>query len=131
MLQSIIKKSNEIRITSDGTEYILNNAQSIILDLIEGSYMSPSYASGLITPFDKILKKDVWVDIKLDTPTKFLDEEIDEILFVIKPKYDFLTIFRRLNGENLDKCAFINLAKYTTDSLNKIKDEIQKQGSTQ
>lgn len=131
MLQSIIKKSNEIRITSDGTEYILNNAQSIILDLIEGSYMSPSYASGLITPFDKILKKDVWVDIKLDTPTKFLDEEIDEILFVIKPKYDFLTIFRRLNGENLDKCALINLAKYTTDSLNKIKDEIQKQGSTQ
>ncbi len=129
MLENIIKKSSNIRITSDGKEYILNNIRRVLLDLIQGSYMSPSFASGLITPFDTITQKDVWVYIHLDTPTEYLGEDVDEILFVLKPKYDFLTIFRRLNGENLDKCALINLSKCTTETLNIIKDEIQKQGS--
>ena len=45
MLENIIKKSSNIRITSDGKEYILNNIRGVLLDLIQGSYMSPSFAS--------------------------------------------------------------------------------------
>ena len=74
---------------------------------------------------EEIMKKDLWVRCTLDTPTKYLDSDVDEIMFVIKPKYDFLTIFRKLNGKILDKCSLINLAKKTTNTYNIIINEIK------
>lgn len=129
MLSHLLKKSNKIDIIYNNQEYIVDNIREILLDLLESSYSAPSYASGHLTPLGDIMQKDLWVRCTLDTPIKYLDSDVDEILFVIKPKYDFLTIFRKLNGEILDKCSLINLAKKTTDTYNEIINEIKNQGN--
>ena len=125
MLSSLLTKSNKIDIIYNNQEYIVDNIREILLELLESSYSAPSYAVGSLTPLEEIMKKDLWVRCTLDTPTKYLDSDVDEIMFVIKPKYDFLTIFRKLNGKILDKCSLINLAKKTTNTYNIIINEIK------
>ena len=125
MLSSLLTKSNKIDIIYNNQEYIVDNIREILLDLLESSYSAPSYAVGSLTPLEEIMKKDLWVRCTLDTPTKYLDSDVDEIMFVIKPKYDFLTIFRKLNGKILDKCSLIKLAKKTTNTYNIIINEIK------
>ena len=125
MFNNLIKKSDNICILKDGKEYKNNNIKNELLALLENSYSSPSYANGKEIPLDTIIKEGYWIDAKLNTPFNYLGENIDEVIFALKPKYNFLLVFKKLEGEISSKCITINLAQNTKDILEFLNKEIK------
>lgn len=113
----IIKNSNEIVTLKEGKEYKINNIKEKLLELIESSYSSPSLAQGSIAPINSLLEKNIWINVKLDKVTEYMGEKCNELLFAIKPKYDFLMIYKKLNGIICDKVPMVNLAMKTNNFL--------------
>ena len=121
MFNNLIKNSDYMCILKDGKEYTINNIKKELLALLENSYSSPSYANGKDAPLETLTKEGYWIDAKFNTPCNYLGESIDEILFAIKPKYNFLLVFKKLQDETSSKCITINLAqntKYILEFLN-------------
>lgn len=124
MLEKVIKQADKLYILKDGNEYQLNGIKKLILDLLEGSYSSPSYWVGSSAPIDTLIKKDIWVVAKFESPIDYMGT-CDTIFFVLKKGYDFLNVIRKLDGNVLDKCVTINLACKVDYLLNFINESIK------
>lgn len=121
----IIQNSQEIVTYKLGKEYKINNIQNELLKLIESSYSSPSLARGSDAPLDRLLLSNIWINIKLQEKVDYMGEICDELLFAIKPKYDFLMIYKKLDGTICEKVPMVCLAKKTNDFLKFLEDNTQ------
>ena len=120
-MKEILSKSKLV-ITKDNSEIYLNIKKELI-ELLEGSYFSPSY---VVADNEEILKaksKGIWIEAIMNGNTKFKDYSFDSLLFQLKPKYSFLTFIRKENDEYSGKCININLATSTTRLFKLITEE--------
>ena len=108
-----ILSNSKLIITKNGIEINLNIKKEL-LELLDGSYFSPSY---VIANNEEVLKaknNGIWIEVIINGKTKFKDYSFDGLLFQLKPKYNFLTLIRKENDEYTGKCININLATNTT-----------------
>lgn len=125
MFEDIFNRASEIITLKDGKEYKIEGIKEYIIDLLQGSYTSPSFANGKSAPLDEIMQKDIWIIAKFEPVTIMSEDKCDEIFFVLKPKYDFINFYKKLNGEVLNKVTLCNLAKYTNRTINYINDKVK------
>lgn len=127
MLRDYLNKSSEIVILSHNSEYKISGIKRELLDFLEGSYSTPSLVSAKNIPLTKLIKDGVWVNIHFTNTQSYMGSDFDTIIFAIKPKYDFLTIFRKQQATIIDKCITINLANSSEKILDYIKMNIRKE----
>lgn len=122
--EEIISNAEDIVTLKDGVEYKLNNIKEELLDTIKFSYSSPSYAIGSLAPMDILLKSGIWLIANLNNTVDYMSEECNQLIFAIKPKYDFLMIYKKNNGVICDKVPMVNLANNTNKLIKFINDSI-------
>lgn len=121
----MVQNADEIVTLKAGREYKINNIKEKLLELLESSYSLPSLAIGTNAPLDVLLLSNIWINIKLKENVDYMGEMCNEFLFAIKPKYDFLMIYKKLDGVICEKVPMVNLAMKTTNFLNFLSDSIQ------
>ena len=127
MKNTLLKAKNSI-LTYDNKIIELDNISNIITTLLENSYSTPSY---VIANEDELLnakEKGLWLEFEFEEVEKFKDFEFESLLITIKPKYNFLTLYRKTNGTYNGKCINLNLSNSTTgifkEIMKSIKDKI-------
>jgi len=102
-------------IVTKNSEKITINIKKNLIELLEGSYFTPSY---VIADNDSILKaknSGIWIEVIMDRITTFKGYTFSSLLFQLKPKYNFLTLIRKENDKYSGKCININLSNNTTE----------------
>lgn len=121
----VLEKANEIITLKDGKEYKINNIKKELINLCSTSYTSPSLARGSDAPLDELMKKNIWIILKFENPIDFARENCDTMIFAIKPKYDFLMIYKKLEDNICDKVPMINLSSKTDNLIKFIESNIE------
>ncbi len=120
MLQDYIQSAKNIIVYKDGEPTNIDNIQSELIDLFEGSYSTPSFVQVSQNDLSMSIQKGIWIEIEFENNITIGTTSVDKILFAIKPKYNFLTIVKFLDNKLITKCTCLNLSKNT----NKIFDTI-------
>lgn len=120
--EQIIDSASNIVTIKDGKEYKIENIKDAIFSILEGSYSAPSYAIGSVAPLDILVKSGTWINAKLSDTVEYLGEKCNELIFAIKPKYDFIMIYKKLDGVICDKVPMVTLAGKTNPLLKFIED---------
>lgn len=121
----IVENAQDFVTLKNGKEYKINNIKDRLLEMLESSYSSPSLAQGTIAPLDSLLTSNIWINIKLPQVVEYMGEDCNELLFAIKPKYDFLMIYKKLDGKICDKVPMVNLAMKTNNFLEFLEENTQ------
>lgn len=117
----ILEHAQEIKVYNNGNVYEIPEIKTKLKELLENSYSSPSLAQGKNAPLEKITNVGVWIHLSLNNQVDYMGEMCNKILFALKPKYDFLMVYKMLDDEICNKVPMVNLATKT----NKILDYIQ------
>lgn len=84
------------------------------LAMLEHGYFAPSFVNTDQTTFNSMLKNDYWIKLTYSKTQHFKDYSFDVLYIPIKPKYNWLTLYREIDGNIESKCININLATKTT-----------------
>lgn len=119
-MKDILKKASQIKIYIDNTEIKINNIKEKLIDLLDGSYSTPSYID--IDDEDIIAnrQKGIWIEITFGDTHKFNDYPFEKLLLSLKPKYNFLNLARYNDGKYDGRCLTFNLATKTTNLYKEI-----------
>ena len=60
------------------------------------------------------MKKQISLEIIFDEMKEFKGNLFDKIIVIIKPKYNWLTLYRHFGGKYQGKCLNLNLGTKTT-----------------
>jgi len=122
MLTNNIKNVKEFNLYKDGNFFKANSLIKDFNALIENSYFAPSYIISDNTQVNELKNIGFWLELKYGNKEQFKDYSFDTLLIPIKPKCDWLTLYRG-NDNNFDgKCLNLNLSIKTTDFYKLIKD---------
>lgn len=124
-MKDIIKKASHIAIYKENTEIKINNIKDKLVELLDGSYSTPSYIS---TDDEDIItnrKKGLWIEITFDQITYFNDYPFEKLLFSLKPKYNFINLARSIDGKYDGRSLSFNIATKTTNLYKEILNQIK------
>ena len=90
--------------------------------MIENSYFAPSYIVAEDNKVSYLTKVGYWLELKYESTEHFKDYSFDTLLIPIKPKCDWLTLYRGIDNRYDGKCLNLNLSVKTTDFHKLIKN---------
>ena len=127
-MKNTLSKAQKIILTHDNTIIELEGLQDIIFALLENSYTTPSYVVANEKELTKAREKGIWIEFEFKNKEQFKDFEFESLLMPIKPRYNFLTLYRKTNGNYTGKCINLNLSINTNSAykeiMKKIKDRL-------
>lgn len=82
--------------------------------LTNHGYFAPSFVTTDQTTFNSIINDDYWLKLIFSKTEHFKEYSFDTLYIKIKPKYNWLTLYREIAGNIQSKCLNINLATKTT-----------------
>jgi len=124
-MKKILKKSNNIIVTNNNITYTIKNCKDLFIEILEGSYTTPSYITANHKDIIKAKEKGLWLEFFFECCQSYKDLEFDSLLVNIKPKYNFINFIRCKDGEYSGKCINFNLAINTSYIFNEIMKEIE------
>ncbi len=123
--EQIIRDIQDFKVINEGLEYNID-IKDELLEMLKSSYSSPSLVIGKDAPLDRLMEKDIWIIAGTSEPIEYMNEKCDTLIFAIKPKYDFLMIYKKLEGNICDKVPMVNLAGKTNNLYNYLVDKTKK-----
>lgn len=124
MFTDIIKNCNSFKIIYKGKYYENKDVQDFFEKSLINSYFAPSYVTADNTIITHESKKGIWLEISFNELRTFSNHSFTKLLTPIKPKCNWLTFYRNIDGEYSGKCINLNLSGTTTDLYNIIKEHI-------
>lgn len=114
MLKEILESATTLTLIKDGKRYDISELKPEFSELLKGAYFSPSYnyASELINAY---ITKDIWLELKFNSTQSFKENKFEKLCIQIKPKYDFLILYRYYDGIYQGKCINLTLSQKTTE----------------
>lgn len=123
--EQIIRNIQDFKVIRDGQEYNVDIKEEL-LEMLKSSYSSPSLVIGKDAPLDRLMEKDIWIIANTSEPIEYMNEKCDTLIFAIKPKYDFLMIYKKFEGNICDKVPMVNLSGKTNNLYNYLMDKTKK-----
>ena len=114
MLNDIISTCTHINIIFNGQIIPADDTKPEFIKLIENSYFAPSYIIADDYSMQNSMKKEISLELEFDNMKEFKGNMFNKILFVLKPKYNWLTLYRFFGGKYQGKCLNLNLGTKTT-----------------
>ena len=124
MLSDIIKTCDTFRIIYNGKFYENNDVEEFFNKTLLNSYFAPSYITADNTIITHESKKGIWIEITFKEVRTFNSHNFTKLLTPIKPKCQWLTFYRNIDGIYSGKCINLNLSQTTTDLYYIIKEKI-------
>ena len=124
MLNDIILTTNKITIIKDNEQIPADDIKPELNKLLESSYFAPSYIIADEMNMQTNLKKEICIELQYNSIKEFKGNSFEKLLFVIKPKYNWLTFYRYFGGAYQGKCLNLNLSHKTNDFYKYIKKYI-------
>ncbi len=124
MFNDEISKFNKIVVYKDGVEYNIPDADKVFKDLLEYSYFTSSLAIADNNTMIEQKKKGIWIELEYSPERTYKDNRFEKLLISIKPKYDYINLYRYYDREYQGRCFGLSLGIKTTDLYNHIIGEI-------
>lgn len=124
MFNDEISKFNKIIVYKDGVEYNIPNVDSVFKELLEYSYFTSSLAIADNNTMIEQKKKGIWIELEYSPERTYKDNRFEKLLISIKPKYDYINLYRYYDREYQGRCFGLSLGIKTTDLYNHIIGEI-------
>ncbi len=115
MIKENISNFNNIIVYKDGEPHNLAGIADAFNSLLEYSYFTSSLASGDDSIMREQMKKGIWLILEYETTSSISGLKFDRLLLSIKPKYDYINLYRELDGKFSGRCIGLSLAYKTTD----------------
>ena len=122
MLTNKIKNVKEFKLLKDNNYLNATTLLPEFIKLIENSYFAPSYIVADTVQVNKIKEGGYWLELKYESRETFKGYSFDTLLIPIKPKCDWLTLYRGNENNFNGKCLNLNLSIKTTDFYKLLKD---------
>ncbi|MBE5758239.1 MAG: hypothetical protein E7345_04915 [Clostridiales bacterium] len=122
MLREIIENSKDIKIIFNDKYYEDRDIIEFFFKILEGSYYSPSYVTADHNLVINDSKKGFWIEINYKEIMSFKDYRFSKLLVPIKPKCNWLTFYRAVDGIFDGKCLNLNISS-TTDLYNMLRSK--------
>ena len=114
MLHEIIQTYDKITILNKDKTIDASALKEDFAKLVESSYYSPSLIVASNELLSSIINDNYWLVLHFNHTQKFKALSFDKLLIPIKPKCNWLTLYR-INNNNIEtKCVNLNLSTKTT-----------------
>lgn len=124
MFNDEISKFNKIVVYKDGVEYNIPDVDKVFKELLEYSYFTSSLAIADNNTMVEQKKKGIWIELEYSPEMTYKDNRFEKLLISIKPKYDYINLYRYYDREYQGRCFGLSLGIKTTNLYNYIIGEI-------
>lgn len=121
MFNEIIDNFNKLIVYKDGIPYEnIEGVEELFRELLEHSYFTSSLAIAEHKVIMEQKNKGVWLELEYSSVRNYRESKFEKILIPIKPKYDYINLYRYHDREYQGRCFGLSLAIKTTNLYNRI-----------
>ncbi|MBE5739028.1 MAG: hypothetical protein E7354_04815 [Clostridiales bacterium] len=120
MFNELIDNFNKIVVYKDGKEYEVDGVKELFLELLDSSYFTSSLAIAEHNVIEEQKQKGIWLEIEYAEEKKYRDSRFEKLLIPLKPKYDYINLYRYYDREYQGRCFGLTLGIKTTALYNHI-----------
>ena len=121
MFNEIIGNYKNLIVYKDGSMYEnLGGVKEAFNELLENSYFTSSLAIAEHSVITEQKEKGVWLELDYGEERKYRENKFEKILIPIKPKYDYINLYRYYSREYQGRCFGLSLGIKTTALYNAI-----------
>ncbi len=124
MFNEILTSYKKVVVIKDGKEYEIKGIDAYLNRLFEYAFFTSSVAIADNTTMEIQKKKGLWVELKYDEPKTYNESKFEKLLFPLKPKYDYINLYRYYSREYQGRCFGLSLGLKTTELYNFVIGEI-------
>lgn len=114
MLNEILVGFDNVKIYKDGKEYSIKGIEVYLKELFEYAYFSSSVAVADHMTMEEQKKRGLWVELEFNEERKYNESRFEKLLFPLKPKYDYINLYRFYAREYQGRCLGLSLGLKTT-----------------
>ncbi len=115
MLKEILVGFDSVKVYKDGKEHVIEGIEAYLEELFEYAYFSSSVAVADHTTMEEQKKRGLWVELSFKEERKYNESRFEKLLFPLKPKYDYINLYRYYAREYQGRCLGLSLGLKTTD----------------
>lgn len=121
MFNEIIENYKNLIVYKDGIRYEnIEGVDKAFGELLENSYFTSSLAIAEHRVIMEQKDKGVWIELDYGEERKYRESRFEKIIIPIKPKYDYINLYRYYNKEYQGRCFGLSLGIKTTALYNAI-----------
>ena len=121
MFNEIIENYKNLIVYKDGIRYEnIEGVDKAFNELLENSYFTSSLAIAEHRVIMEQKDKGVWIELDYGEERKYRESRFEKIIISIKPKYDYINLYRYYNKEYQGRCFGLSLGIKTTALYNAI-----------
>lgn len=121
MFNEIIENYKNLIVYKDGSMYEnLEGVKEAFNELLENSYFTSSLAIAEHSIITEQKEKGIWIELDYGEERKYRENRFEKILIPIKPKYDYINLYRYYDREYQGRCFGLSLGIKTTALYNAI-----------
>ena len=121
MFNEIIGNYKNLIVYKDGSMYeSLEGVKEAFNELLENSYFTSSLAIAEHSIITEQKEKGIWIELDYGEERKYRENKFEKILIPIKPKYDYINLYRYYSREYQGRCFGLSLGIKTTALYNAI-----------
>ncbi len=121
MFNEIIENYKNLIVYKDGTKYEnIEGVGKLFSELLDNSYFTSSLAIAEHKVIMEQKDKGVWIELDYGEERKYRESRFEKIIIPIKPKYDYINLYRYYDREYQGRCFGLSLGIKTTALYNAI-----------
>lgn len=121
MFNEIIENYKNLIVYKDGKRYEnLEGVKESFNKLLDNSYFTSSLAIAEHSVITEQKEKGIWIELDYGEERKYRESKFEKILIPIKPKYDYINLYRYYAREYQGRCFGLSLGIKTTALYNTI-----------
>lgn len=121
MFNEIIENYKNLIVYKDGKKYEnIEGVNELLSELLENSYFTSSLAIAEHKVIMEQKDKGVWIELDYGEERKYRESRFEKIIIPIKPKYDYINLYRYYEREYQGRCFGLSLGIKTTALYNAI-----------
>lgn len=115
MLNEILVGFDNVKVYKDGKEYAIEGIEVYLHELFEYAYFASSVAIADNVTMEEQKKRGLWVELEFNEEKKYNESRFEKLLFPLKPKYDYINLYRYFEREYKGRCLGLSLGLKTTE----------------
>lgn len=121
MFNEIIENYSNLIVYKDGVKYEnVVGVKDAFNELLENSYFTSSLAIAENQVICEQKQKGIWIELEYSDERKYRESRFEKIIIPIKPKYDYINLYRYYDREYQGRCFGLSLGIKTTTLYNTI-----------
>lgn len=124
MFNEVLTNYKKAIVYKNGESFEIPNLKKYLNELFEYAYFTSSVAIADHNTMQEQKKKGLWIELEYDEVMSFNESKFEKLLFPLKPKYDYINLYRYYSREYQGRCFGLSLGYKTTDLYNFVIGEI-------